>query len=210
MHWAASLRGRSGSVVIAGDVNPQQALAWVGKYFDGIPKPATPVPRVTIEEPPQAGEQRLTKSYGSNSPLPAVVEGYHMPAIYSPDYYALTLAANMLSQGESSRLYRKLVYEDRIALTAAGFPLFTEQPNLFWVFAIMNQGKTVAATSDRSKELVREKPGKVGAAQAVGKLLGERAKALGVTRVVFDRAGYLYHGRVRAVAEGARAAGLEF
>ncbi len=73
-----------------------------------------------------------------------------------------------------------------------------------------DQGKTLAAVSDRTKELVREKPGKVGAALAVGKLLAQRAKAQGVTKVVFDRAGYLYHGRVRAVADGAREGGLEF
>jgi large subunit ribosomal protein L18 len=71
-------------------------------------------------------------------------------------------------------------------------------------------GKTVAAVSDRTKDLVREKPGKVGAARAVGKLLAQRAKAQGITRAVFDRAGYLYHGRVRAVADGAREGGLEF
>ena len=48
------------------------------------------------------------------------------------------------------------------------------------------------------------------AARAVGKAVGERAKAAGIDRVVFDRGGYLYHGRVRAVAEGAREAGLQF
>jgi len=73
-----------------------------------------------------------------------------------------------------------------------------------------DQAKTVAAASDLTKELVREKPGKVGAALAVGKLLAQRAKAQGITKVVFDRAGYLYHGRIRAVAEGARQGGLEF
>ncbi|MHB9028150.1 MAG: 50S ribosomal protein L18 [Candidatus Latescibacterota bacterium] len=52
--------------------------------------------------------------------------------------------------------------------------------------------------------------GKVGVAKAVGKLLAEKAKAIGITRIVFDRAGYLYHGRVKAIAEGAREGGLEF
>jgi large subunit ribosomal protein L18 len=52
--------------------------------------------------------------------------------------------------------------------------------------------------------------GKVGVAKAVGKLVAEKAKAIGITRVVFDRAGYLYHGRVKAIAEGAREGGLEF
>ena len=70
--------------------------------------------------------------------------------------------------------------------------------------------RTLVGVSDQSEGLVREKPGKVGAALAVGKLAAEKVKALGVRRVVFDRAGYLYHGRVKAVADGARAGGLEF
>src|SRR6476646_2947508 len=52
--------------------------------------------------------------------------------------------------------------------------------------------------------------GKVARGKAVGKLLAEKAKAAGVSRVVFDRAGYRYHGRVQAVADGAREGGLEF
>ena len=67
-----------------------------------------------------------------------------MPAAYTPDSYPLNLASNILSGGESSRLYRKLVYEDRIAVQTAGFGLFAEQPNLFFTFAVMNQGKTPA------------------------------------------------------------------
>ena len=55
-----------------------------------------------------------------------------------------------------------------------------------------------------------DKKGKVGRGKAVGKLLAEKAKAVGITRVVFDRGGYRYHGRVQAVAEGAREGGLEF
>jgi len=70
--------------------------------------------------------------------------------------------------------------------------------------------RTLVGVSDLSKGLTADKPGKVGSAHAVGKLAAERAKALGVTRVVFDRAGYLYHGRVKAVADGARDGGLEF
>ena len=54
------------------------------------------------------------------------------------------------------------------------------------------------------------KGGNVAGAKAIGKAIAERAKAKGITRVVFDRGGYLYHGRVRAVAEAAREAGLEF
>ena len=72
------------------------------------------------------------------------------------------------------------------------------------------RGCTLAAVSDRSKDVVREREGKVGVAHAVGVLLGKRAGDLGVKRVVFDRCGYAYHGRVKAVADGARESGLEF
>ena len=72
------------------------------------------------------------------------------------------------------------------------------------------QRRTLLGVSDRTEGLNREKPGKVGAAHAVGKFLAQKAKEQGIGRVVFDRAGYLYHGRVKAVADGAREGGLEF
>jgi large subunit ribosomal protein L18 len=74
-------------------------------------------------------------------------------------------------------------------------------------------GHTLVAASDLEGAL-RERAGegatKVARAKLVGQLVGERAKEAGITAVVFDRGGFLYHGRVRAVAEGAREAGLEF
>lgn len=76
-----------------------------------------------------------------------------------------------------------------------------------------NQGHTLLATSDLDAE-VRERAGaeatKSERARVVGEVIGERAKAAGIDAIVFDRGGYLYHGRVKAVAEGARAAGLTF
>jgi large subunit ribosomal protein L18 len=72
------------------------------------------------------------------------------------------------------------------------------------------QRRTILGFSDRSEGVVKEKPGKVGAAHAVGKLLASKAKEKGIQRVVFDRAGYMYHGRIKAVADGAREGGLEF
>lgn len=56
----------------------------------------------------------------------------------------------------------------------------------------------------------QEEPGKVAVSRAAGRVLAERARAQGITQVVFDRGGYLYHGRVKAFAEGAREGGLEF
>ncbi len=134
-------RPNNATMVIVGDFNPQEALSWVKKYFDGIPRSSGPIPRVTTQEPSQNEERVINKSY-SNTPLPAVVEGFKMPAKYAPDSYPLDLAANILAGGESSRLYRTLVYQGRIAVASAGFGNFTEDPNLFWAFAVMNQGHT--------------------------------------------------------------------
>jgi large subunit ribosomal protein L18 len=71
-------------------------------------------------------------------------------------------------------------------------------------------GVNLLGVSDGSEGIQAEGAGKVVRGKAVGKLLAEKAKAAGVTRVVFDRAGYRYHGRVQAVADGAREGGLEF
>jgi large subunit ribosomal protein L18 len=72
-------------------------------------------------------------------------------------------------------------------------------------------GKTlVSASTAEGKKENRSTGGNVASAKAVGKIIAERAKAKGVTKVVFDRGGYIYHGRVKAVADAAREAGLKF
>lgn len=72
------------------------------------------------------------------------------------------------------------------------------------------QGKTLAAASTLDKELKVKKTGTIDAAKAVGELIAKRAKAAKVEAVVFDRGGYIFHGRVKALADGARAGGLNF
>ncbi len=76
-------------------------------------------------------------------------------------------------------------------------------------------GQTIASASSTEPSVKGSlpeaaKPGNRAGAQALGRTIAERLKEKGITRVVFDRGGYLYHGRVRAVAEAAREAGLEF
>jgi large subunit ribosomal protein L18 len=70
-------------------------------------------------------------------------------------------------------------------------------------------GRTLVSASSVEKGN-RAKGGNVAAAKAVGQLAAERAKEKGIQKVVFDRGGYIYHGRVKALADAARAAGLEF
>jgi large subunit ribosomal protein L18 len=105
----------------------------------------------------------------------------------------------------------------RVRRNVVGTP---ERPRLFvrrtlhHIYAAIvddSKGHTLAAASTREKTLAgTSSHTNVDAAKAVGAAIADKAKAAGVTRVVFDRAGYKYHGRVRAVADAAREAGLEF
>ena len=74
----------------------------------------------------------------------------------------------------------------------------------------LNGTTVVSASSAEGKKENRRTGGNVAAAKEIGKTIAERAKAKGVTKVVFDRGGYLYHGRVKALADAAREAGLQF
>lgn len=74
----------------------------------------------------------------------------------------------------------------------------------------LNGQTLVSASTAEGKKEERRTGGNVASAKAVGKTIAERAKAKGVTQVVFDRGGYIYHGRVKALADAAREAGLKF
>ena len=71
-------------------------------------------------------------------------------------------------------------------------------------------GKTICAASSRDKGIKSEKGTKIEIAALVGKSIGEKAVKAGLEKIAFDRGGYLYHGRVKSLAEGAREAGLKF
>ena len=71
-------------------------------------------------------------------------------------------------------------------------------------------GRTLAAASSAEKNSPAKTGGNVAGAKAIGALIAQRAREAGITKVVFDRGGYLYHGRVKALAEAAREGGLEF
>jgi zinc protease len=104
-------------LVVAGDFDPAQLQRWVDEYFGPIPKPDAPIPRVTIKEPPRTAERRL-RDYDPKVPLPALAVTYLAPALASLETPALSLLALVLAGGESSRLYRSLVYEKQLAQSA--------------------------------------------------------------------------------------------
>jgi zinc protease len=98
------------------------------------------VPRDIPKEPPQTKEKRVTLSEAW--PLPAVVVAYHITYDGHPDSYPLHIASKVLSDGQSSRIYRDLVYSKQLALAAFGGGNIIEDPNLFFAVAIVQPGKT--------------------------------------------------------------------
>ncbi len=88
--------------------------------------------------------------------------------------------------------------------------VFRSNSNIFAQIIDDSEGKTLVSASSIDKELKLENGGNVEAASKVGELIAKRAKEQKITKVVFDRGGYLYHGRVKALAEAARENGLEF
>lgn len=88
--------------------------------------------------------------------------------------------------------------------------VFRSNKNIFAQLIDDVSGKTLVATSSRVKEISEKKVTKIEQAALVGKAIAEKAKAAGYEAVVFDRNGYLYHGRVKSLAEAAREGGLNF
>ena len=119
----------------------------------------------------------------------------------------------MVTERQRLRHRRHLRVRRKIAGTAVR-PRLSVFRSLRHVYAQVvddEAGRTVAAASSRESAAADNgSRGNAVLARRVGQLLAERARAAGVTRVVFDRGGYLYHGRVQALAEAAREAGLEF
>jgi zinc protease len=98
------------------------------------------VPRDIPKEPPQTKEKRVTLQ--EPWPLPAVVVAYHVTHDGDPDSYPLHIAAKVLSDGQTSRIYKKLVYEKQMAVAAFGSANLIEHPNLFYAVAIVAPGHT--------------------------------------------------------------------
>jgi large subunit ribosomal protein L18 len=121
------------------------------------------------------------------------------------------VGANSKVEGRASR-HRRI---RRIVRGTASRPRLVVFRSLNHIYAQVvddERGVTLAAATSLAPEIRRESPagGNIAAAKAVGALIAQKAKAGGVAAVVFDRGGYKYHGRVKALADAARAAGLAF
>src|SRR6188508_3418168 len=127
------------TLVIVGDFDTKEATELVEKHLGRVPKSTRPVPRDIPKEPAQTKERRVRLD--ENWPLPAVVVAHHITFDGHPDSYPLHIASKVLSDGESSRIYRKLVYDKQLALAAFGGGNIIEDPNLFFAVAIVQPGQ---------------------------------------------------------------------
>jgi predicted Zn-dependent peptidase len=144
------------TLVITGDFSRGEVLPLVEAYFGPIARGTHSDDRKITPEPAQKASRKLRIT--RNVALPAFVTGYHMPADGTPDAYPLRVAARILSEGDSSRVYRRLVYDKQMALQAQSEGNFTEDPNLFFVFAVLNSGFTPAqAEAEMATEIERLK-----------------------------------------------------
>jgi zinc protease len=137
---ATHYRPDNAVVIVAGDFDPKQLDAWVDRYLGTIPKPSTPIPRVTVQEPARTEEKHFAE-HGANVPLPAGALTWLIPSARSDDAEPLELAATILSDGDSSRLHQSLVYRQQLAQSAFASANLQEDVSLFTARVIMASGK---------------------------------------------------------------------
>jgi len=125
-------------LVIAGDINEAQTKDLIAKYYGSIPKGTKAIPRPTVAEPEQKAEKRVT--FYDNVQLPAVIIGYHIPKQGTPDYYAIQMLTQLLSQGKSSRFEKEITDKKQLAVQTASFDLGNEDPGLAIMLGIANMG----------------------------------------------------------------------
>ena len=123
---------------IAGDIDVASCKALVQKYFSTIPQGEGDIPRPDVVEPPLTGE--IIDTVYDNIQLPAVIQTYRTPAQGTDDYYAVQMLAQLLSQGESSRLHKAIVDEKQMAVFCGNFPLPMEDPGVAITYSIANMG----------------------------------------------------------------------
>jgi zinc protease len=132
-------RPDNAALIVVGNFDEAQLNAWIDRYFGALKRPAQPMPRVTVKEPPRT-QPGVFDGYGPNVPLPAVAITWKAVEAAHPDAPALTVLDAILSGGKSSRLYNSLVYEKQIAAEAMSSADLPRDPGMFMVAAIMASG----------------------------------------------------------------------
>ena len=181
-------------IVAVGDFDADQVLKLISEAFAGIKNGAKPPP-LTDLEPPQNGTRRVELQHAAN--LPAFEEAYHVPNILSPDAYALEVASEILSDGQSSRLYKKMVVEKQMVVDiGAGYDMTSFDPGLFVVSAQMRPGIKAADTQvEVEKELAAMRDAPVGAEEL------QKAKNLEQAQFVYGQDSVMREAEMLGVYE---------
>jgi predicted Zn-dependent peptidase len=130
------------TIALVGDVKPETVVAMAEKYWGRIQKRPAP-PRIATVEPPQQGERRVSIN---DKAQPAMIIGWHIPAETHDDMPALAAFVDILGQGRTSRLYRRMIRDEKVAVsisTGAGWP-GSKYPSLAVAFCYPAPGKTNA------------------------------------------------------------------
>jgi len=136
-HFEMGYSPSNATMVVVGDVKPEEVFALAEKYLEPIPAHAPPPP-VTTVEPEQIGERRLVVHKPAE--LPLLMIAYHVPQTDNPDFYALNVLRSILFQGESSRMYQRLVDKDQIALDVGSESDSAFDPTLLIIDAQPKEG----------------------------------------------------------------------
>lgn len=153
-------RPDNATLVVVGDFDPKQLDAWVDKFFTAIPKPSTPLPRVTIKEPARTGEKRYDVT-APNVPLPAIAQTFLAVPEADEDAFALTIAQAILGAGDSSRLYQSLVYKQQVASEVSANADLREDGGMFTFLVVLAGDKKPAeaeAALDAEVKRVQDEP----------------------------------------------------
>jgi zinc protease len=140
---ATFYRPDNATLIVVGDFKQEELDGLIKKYFAPITKPSEKIPRVTVKEPPRK-DDKVETSFTPKAPLPAIAFTYLAPSIRSSDAPALELAEEILAGGESSRLYRSMVYEKQLAQTVSCNADLREDLGLLIFRAILASGKPIA------------------------------------------------------------------
>jgi zinc protease len=189
---------------LAGDFDTEEALALVRRLF-GSMEPAAHVERNPTEEPPQLGERRGVVRFQVQSPVVAMA--WHAPATGHADSEALDVASQILSAGRTSRLYRKLVYDEPIALSASGGYWELQRAGLFFAYTQVRPGvsadvaeQTLAAEIEglRAALVTPEELAKAKRAMEMTLVAGQGSANALASRIAQE---YVSLGRIRLLDE---------
>jgi zinc protease len=162
-HYRTYYAPNNAVIIVVGDIKKEEMLSKIKEEFGDIPA-GPPIPQTKIEEEEQRGERRFF--IRKEAELPFIVSAYKVPDLKHDDSFALEVLGSILSEGKSSRLYQKLVYEQQIALSAwAGYEGLNKDPFLFLTGATAASGKKIEdvekAINDEIEKIKKAAPSEI-------------------------------------------------